>query len=91
MDFRKGGFWLYPMVGTEGQKHWAQADFQSVTEGKEFRASDAFCDSDGNINNTLPLSIWRTTSKWVLRKVLSWPPEFLIKSFNAEHLEHRII
>ena len=30
MDFTVGGIWLYAMVGTEGQKHWAHVEFTAI-------------------------------------------------------------
>ena len=26
MEFKAGGFWLYAMVGPEGEEHWCRAD-----------------------------------------------------------------
>ncbi len=58
MDFREGGYWLYAMVGPDGEQHWARADFKSITPLKSFAASDAFCDENGNINHSFPQSHW---------------------------------
>lgn len=58
MDFREGGHWLYAMVGPEGEEHWARADFKSITPLKSFSAKDSFCDENGTINTSLPISIW---------------------------------
>jgi uncharacterized protein YndB with AHSA1/START domain len=58
MDFREGGYWLYAMVGPEGQEHWARADFRSVTPLKSFSLQDAFADENGNIDPALPRSLW---------------------------------
>ena len=61
MDFKEGGHWLYAMVGPEGEEHWCREDFQSVTPMKSFKAVDAFCDSNGKVNNELPKSTWTCT------------------------------
>jgi uncharacterized protein YndB with AHSA1/START domain len=58
MDFREGGHWLYAMVGPEGEEHWCRADFKSVSPMKSFKGLDAFCDSNGEVNNDMPKSIW---------------------------------
>ena len=58
MDFTEGGYWLYAMIGPEGETHWSRADFQSIDKLKKFSAVDAFCDEDGNINESFPQSTW---------------------------------
>src|SRR5690606_29546341 len=58
MDFSEGGYWLYAMVGPEGEEHWARADFQSINPLKAFSIRDAFCDENGNIDQSLPSSAW---------------------------------
>lgn len=59
MDFREGGYWLYAMMGPDGEQHWARADFKSITPLKAYSAQDAFCDEQGTINTSLPRSLWR--------------------------------
>lgn len=58
MDFSEGGTWLYAMVGPEGQEHWAVATYKDVQPQKSFSGIDAFSDSDGNINDSMPKSKW---------------------------------
>ena len=58
MDFRNGGFWLYNMSGPEGDVHWCRADFSGIKEEEVFEAADAFCDSEGVINDIHPGSHW---------------------------------
>ena len=58
MDFREGGYWLYAMIGPEGEVHWSRADFKSIAPLKSYSAQDAFCDESGNINPTQPRSVW---------------------------------
>jgi len=58
MDFREGGYWLYTMVGPEGEEQWCRADFTSITPLKNYKGKDAFCDADGKINNDFPQANW---------------------------------
>lgn len=58
MDFREGGHWHYAMVGPEGQEHWAWADYKNIQVQQKFTGLDAFSDEEGNINTTLPQSVW---------------------------------
>ena len=58
MDFRPGGFWLYAMVGPEGEKHWARMDFDSVNAPKSYVGQDSFCDEQGVKNEDLPGMHW---------------------------------
>lgn len=58
MDFTEGGRRLYAMVGPEGEKHWAIADFTSITPKTNFKYLDAFTDENGNISNEMPRSDW---------------------------------
>ena len=58
MDFKEGGSRVYAMVGPEGEKHWAKADFKSIKPLKSFSGLDAFCDENGKTDTTLPSSLW---------------------------------
>lgn len=58
MDFRVGGTRLYAMCAPNGEKHWALADFTSISPKTNFKYSDAFCDEHGNKNNGKPRSDW---------------------------------
>lgn len=59
MDFREGGFWLYSMVGPEGDEIYSRSNFKTIVENKSFIADDAFCDENGNITNTYPGMHWK--------------------------------
>jgi uncharacterized protein YndB with AHSA1/START domain len=59
LNFEEGGYWLYAMVGPEGQQDWCRVDFKSIEPMRSFSASDAFCDEDGNVTNVLPPSLWK--------------------------------
>jgi uncharacterized protein YndB with AHSA1/START domain len=63
MDFKPGGFWLYAMVGPGGEKHWARADYKSITPMKNFSGYDAFTDDKGNINTDMPRTHWNVDFK----------------------------
>lgn len=58
MDFKVGGKRLYAMIGPEGERHWALADFTSITPQTNFQYLDAFCDENGNLNSDFPRSDW---------------------------------
>lgn len=58
-DFSIGGYWLYAMVGPEGEEHWARADFKNIQTLKSFELQDAFCDADGKINIDFPRTEWK--------------------------------
>ena len=58
MDFSEGGYWLYAMIGPEGEKHWSRADFQAIDPMKSFKGKDAFADEEGKVNTDLPVGQW---------------------------------
>jgi len=58
MDFREGGKWHYAAVGPNGEEHWSITTYVKIEPQKMFLANDAFCDSDGTINTTMPQSKW---------------------------------
>jgi uncharacterized protein YndB with AHSA1/START domain len=60
LDFREGGFWLYAMVGPEGEIQWCRADYKSVKAFKGFSGRDAFCNENGEIMEDFPGSLWTT-------------------------------
>lgn len=63
MDFSEGGFWLYAMVGPDGTRHWARADYKDIKDQKSFSTFDAFCDEQGNINTDFERSLWNNSFK----------------------------
>lgn len=58
MDFSVGGYWLYAMIGPQGEEHWSRADYKSITHFESFSGEDAFCDENGNINDNHLGSFW---------------------------------
>jgi uncharacterized protein YndB with AHSA1/START domain len=58
MDFREGGFWLYAMLGPDGEQHWARADFRKILTLKSYDLTDAFCDENGVVDASSPHMDW---------------------------------
>jgi uncharacterized protein YndB with AHSA1/START domain len=56
MNFSVGGYWLYAMVSPEGEKHWGRTDYIAIEQHKSFDIKDSFCDAEGNIDSSLPVS-----------------------------------
>lgn len=56
MNFVPGGYWLYAMVGPEGEKHWGRMNYITINLHKNFNIEDAFCDENGNVTSGLPVS-----------------------------------
>lgn len=61
MDFRVGGFWLYAMVGPEGEKHWGRMNYIAIEKYNFIDFEDLFCDENGNVNSELPNSKGRNS------------------------------
>lgn len=59
MDFRKGGHWLYAMVGPNNERHWARVDFDKIDFQKSFEATDYFVDENGVKNAEFPETHWK--------------------------------
>ena len=47
------------MLGPDGEKHWAIADYKKIVEPNYFVLEDAFCDENGNKNSELPSMDWK--------------------------------
>ena len=58
MSFKNGGYWLYCMVGPDGSRHWARADYSAIMPEKQFSVVDCFCDESGNPNQETPSMNW---------------------------------
>ena len=56
MDFSNGGQRLYAMVGPNGEEHWGIVTFSNIQPLERYDAEDSFCDSNGTINQDLPVS-----------------------------------
>jgi uncharacterized protein YndB with AHSA1/START domain len=57
MNFSVGGYWLYAMVSPENEKHWGRMDYTTITPHESFEIKDGFCDVEGNLNPSLPVSV----------------------------------
>ena len=57
-EFREGGFWIYSMVGPEGERHWSLFEYKLIDAPKNFSGLDAFCDENGVVNKELPRLFW---------------------------------
>ncbi len=58
MDFREGGRWMYYMEGPDGSRHYCRADYETIVPNKSYTGLDAFCDENGNIDNSFPRMHW---------------------------------
>lgn len=58
MDFRVGGHWLYAMQGPDGIPHHCRADYTSIEPQVSYAGLDAFCDAQGNVDDSMPRSEW---------------------------------
>lgn len=58
MDFTVAGYWLYAMVGPEGDRHYAKSTFTAIAAEKSFSAAVAFSDENGVVNNEFPQGMW---------------------------------
>ncbi|MFV8270001.1 SRPBCC family protein [Flavobacterium sp. GT2N3] len=56
MNFSVGGYWLYAMMGPENEKHYGRMDYTAITPHLSFEIRDSFCDEEGTVNNSLPIS-----------------------------------
>lgn len=56
MNFVPGGHWLYAMVSPENQKHWGRMNYVAIQHHQSISIEDAFCDEQGAINPSLPIS-----------------------------------
>jgi uncharacterized protein YndB with AHSA1/START domain len=56
MNFTVGGYWLYAMVSPENEKHWGRMDYIAIRPHESIEIKDSFCDEEGNINPSLPVS-----------------------------------
>lgn len=54
MDFQEGGYWIYNMIGPEGDVHRGRMDFLRIEEHKKFDAEDYFVDEKGGRAGEIP-------------------------------------
>ena len=87
MDFREGGFWLYAMIGPEGEKHWSKANFISIVKEKFFSSKGGFSDENGVLNHAFPQNLWENTFVAAGTKVRV---DILLKYETARDLEKEL-
>lgn len=87
MDFSVGGYWLYAMVGPQGEKHWGRMNYLSIEKHKYFLSEDAFCDENGNLNSELPVSDGRSVFSKTDEGTMV---EFTLKYATEDHLKQII-
>lgn len=59
MDFTEGGYWLYAMVGPDGERHWGRVDYISIKPESAFTIRDSSSDENGIIDpGGAPQSSW---------------------------------
>ncbi|HEX2532493.1 MAG TPA: SRPBCC domain-containing protein, partial [Chitinophagaceae bacterium] len=61
MDFRPGGYWLYCMIGPEGERSWARADYLEVDAPRRITSKDSFTNENGDRDHEFPSMNWITT------------------------------
>jgi uncharacterized protein YndB with AHSA1/START domain len=58
MDFKQGGYWLYAMVGPQGEKHWSKCTYGTINAPTSFKWTCKFCDENGNPSDNFPATYW---------------------------------
>lgn len=58
MDFREGGRWFYAMISPEGVAHYCRNNYSEINPKKFYSGLDAFCNKDGEIDNSMPRTFW---------------------------------
>lgn len=59
MDFREGGYWLYQMLGPEGDGSWCKENFKTIEPELRITNAVSFCDEDGKENTGFPTMYWK--------------------------------
>lgn len=58
MDFRAGGYWLYCMVGPQGERTWCKVTFHKIEAPTNFSCTTGFSDEQGVPNTDFPATHW---------------------------------
>jgi uncharacterized protein YndB with AHSA1/START domain len=61
MDFREGGHWHYAMVEPNGTEYWGWTEYVKIKPIDYYKALDAFCNAEGEVNKDLPRAEWLVT------------------------------
>lgn len=59
MDFREGGYWLYQMIGPQGDNSWCKESFETIVLQQRITNAVNFCDEEGEINVDFPTMHWK--------------------------------
>lgn len=54
MDFKVGGYWIYNMIGPEGDIFRGRMDYLQIEEFKRIVGEDYFCDEQGEKSGDVP-------------------------------------
>lgn len=57
MDFRPGGVWFYCMRGPGGEDACGKATYREIIKPERIVYTDAFADTDGNVQTQMPQMI----------------------------------
>lgn len=58
MDFRVGGYWLYCMMGPQGDNSWCKESFKTIEPKKLIDNEVNFCDEEANVTHDFPTMYW---------------------------------
>lgn len=58
LDFRENGIWNYAMIGPKGEKEFALAAYDEITQHRSISWTDAFSDEKGKPRTDLPQTSW---------------------------------
>lgn len=61
MEFRNGGHWHYAMIDQDGNEYWGYTEYSNINPIDSYETLDAFCNSEGHINQDLPKAKWQVT------------------------------
>lgn len=87
MDFTIGGQRLYAMIGPEGEEHWGLTDYLAINVQHSFSGEDAFCDSEGKINEALPIAVFNNRFEETADKTIV---KVITKYASEDHLQQVI-
>jgi len=54
MDFKEGGYWIYNMIGPEGDVHRGRMDYLKIIEFESIEAEDYFIDENDQKSPDIP-------------------------------------
>ena len=54
MDFKEGGYWIYNLIGPEGDVHRGRMDYLKIVNHQRIEAQEYFCDEDGVVIPDFP-------------------------------------